>query len=264
MESYLSLVVIILVLVVLFYRRDNHSSITGFFQGYDRSSIKGKIGEGNVASTLSYLSDDGYIILNDLMFKNGTYTTQIDHIVISIHGIFIIETKNHTGWIFGNANKEYWTQNIWGKKYSLYNPILQNKQHIKFILRKFDVLRAKDRYIYPIVVFSGASKLQLYGNCQGVLALDELIFYIHSYSYKVLTLDECQYIANIFQTENITDYSEREVHVNHVRRAIYVRESKINEGICPLCGGKLILRNGRYGYFYGCSDFPRCRHTSEW
>lgn len=69
-----------------------------------------------------------------MMFGADTHTTQIDHIVVSIHGIFVIETKNYKGWIYGNSNNEYWTQNIYGNKYSLYNPLLQNKNHIKSLL----------------------------------------------------------------------------------------------------------------------------------
>ncbi len=268
MESFLSLVVIIILLIVLQFYKKGNVTIPGFFRGFDSPEIKGKMGEQSVASTLSYLTNEGYIIMNDLMFNHGTYTTQIDHIVISIYGIFIIETKNHSGSIFGNQYKDYWTQNIWGKKFSFYNPIYQNNQHIKFILRKFDVLKDKVNYIYPIVVFTGATRLQLHGPCNGVLTLDELINYIHSFSIKVLTSNESEFIASIFQTENIPSEAIRKVHINNVQRAINFHELKatkgIGPGICPQCGGKLIIRNGKYGSFYGCSNYPKCRYTWGW
>ncbi len=79
-------------------------------------AIKGRLGEKSVAAVLSFLPKDEYIVLNDMMFGAGIHTTQIDHIVISIHGIFVIETKNYKGWIYGNSNNEYWTQNIYGNK----------------------------------------------------------------------------------------------------------------------------------------------------
>ena len=79
--------------------------------------IKGKLGEKSVATILSFLPKDEYVVLNDIMLKNGNSTTQIDHIVVSIYGIFVIETKNYKVWIFGNAHKDYWTQNILGNKY---------------------------------------------------------------------------------------------------------------------------------------------------
>ncbi|MBR6489156.1 MAG: topoisomerase DNA-binding C4 zinc finger domain-containing protein, partial [Muribaculaceae bacterium] len=38
---------------------------------------------------------------------------------------------------------------------------------------------------------------------------------------------------------------------------------KLALGICPKCGGKLVQRNGRYGSFYGCSNYPRCKFTTK-
>ncbi|MCD6232886.1 type I DNA topoisomerase [bacterium] len=31
---------------------------------------------------------------------------------------------------------------------------------------------------------------------------------------------------------------------------------------CPLCGAPLIIKFGRYGKFYACSNFPKCKYTS--
>lgn len=228
---------------------------------YNWPTIKGKMGEKSVSTLLSFLPKDEYIILNDMMFKNGSHSTQIDHIVISTHGIFIIETKNYKGWIFGNSDKYYWTQNIWGNKYSLYNPILQNRNHIKFILRKFNILRDKEQWLYPIVVFLSATKLQITGDCDNVLWLRELNHYIRSYSQNVMTIMDCQHIASILQSENIEDTEERKAHRTNVYSAKWHHESKVSHGICPMCGGRLILRNGKYGEFYGCSNYPRCRYT---
>lgn len=224
-------------------------------------TIKGKIGEKSVATILSFLPKEEYVVLNDMMFKNGSHSTQIDHIVVSTHGIFIIETKNYKGWIFGNSNKDYWTQNIWGNKYSLYNPILQNRSHIKFILRKFNVLRENEQWIYPIVVFLSATKLHLTGDCENVLWLRELNNYIRSYRENVMTITDCHYIATILHSENIINKEERKVHKTNVYTAKWQYETKISHSICPMCGGRLILKNGKYGEFYGCSNYPRCRYT---
>jgi DNA topoisomerase-1 len=38
---------------------------------------------------------------------------------------------------------------------------------------------------------------------------------------------------------------------------------KTNGGVCPKCGGKLIMREGKYGNFIGCSNFPKCRYTQK-
>ena len=76
---------------------------------------------------------------------------QIDHVVVSIYGIFVIETKNYSGWIFGDENSQYWAQVIYKTKNRFYNPILQNRGHIKALqglLQDYSHIR----YI-PIVVF---------------------------------------------------------------------------------------------------------------
>ncbi|MDE7413252.1 MAG: NERD domain-containing protein [Muribaculaceae bacterium] len=224
-------------------------------------AIKGKMGEKGVAMTLSFLPKDEYIVLNDLMFKNGSRSTQIDHLVISIYGIFVIETKNYKGWIFGNSHRDYWTQNIWGNKYSLYNPLFQNQNHIKFLIAKFSEIRKYASHLYPIVVFLRASKLQLTGDCENVLWINELKPYIRSHKDIVMTIEDCHNIASILQAFNIEDRKERQYHNVNVRSAKHFREEKINSGVCPLCGGRLIKRNGKYGDFYGCSNYPRCRNT---
>lgn len=224
-------------------------------------TIKGKMGEKGVAATLSFLPIEEYVVLNDLMFMNGSHSTQIDHIVISIHGIFVIETKNYKGGIFGNIHKDYWTQNIWGNKYSLYNPVFQNKNHIRFLINKFSELKERETFIYPIVVFLSASKVNITGDNNCVLGRNELNSYIRSHSDIIMTIDDCRNIATLLSENNIVDKELRNAHKIYVRSAIRSHEIKVNNGICPRCGGRLVLRIGKYGNFYGCSNYPHCRYT---
>lgn len=101
---------------------------------------KGKVWELRVGSILKKLPVDRYKIINNLLLTSNGYSMQIDHIVISIYGIFVIETKFYQGWIYGGKNSEYWTQNIYGNKYQLHNPIHQNQGHIralKFLLKDY-------------------------------------------------------------------------------------------------------------------------------
>ena len=81
--------------------------------------FKGYLGEKSVAIILSFLPSDKYYVIHDVLVKSGDRTTQIDHIVVSIYGIFVIETKNYKGWITGFDNSEYWTKNVFGNKYLL-------------------------------------------------------------------------------------------------------------------------------------------------
>ena len=77
--------------------------------------IKGSIGEKKAAAVLSGLPQQQYRLLNDVMLQTAYGTTQIDHIVVSVYGIFVIETKNYKGWITGSEYGEHWIKNMYGK-----------------------------------------------------------------------------------------------------------------------------------------------------
>lgn len=97
--------------------------------------FKGKVGEFTVQLHLHlYLKDPRYILLNDLTFTDEQgKTTQIDHILLSPFGIFVIETKNYKGWIFGSEKQKIWTQKIFKKTYKFQNPLHQNYRHLKVL-----------------------------------------------------------------------------------------------------------------------------------
>ncbi|WP_139998004.1 nuclease-related domain-containing protein [Paenibacillus paridis] len=97
-------------------------------------TFKGFIGEASVRAKLKKLNPKEYILLKDIVLKKADgRTSQVDHIVISKYGLFVIETKNYTGWIVGNEKAEYWTRVIYKRKEKLYNPIRQNYGHMKAI-----------------------------------------------------------------------------------------------------------------------------------
>jgi len=74
--------------------------------------IKGFFGEKSVAFQLSRLDPSKYKVINNIILQSGEKTTQIDHVVVSNYGIFVIETKNYNGWILGDEYADYWTQVI--------------------------------------------------------------------------------------------------------------------------------------------------------
>ena len=94
---------------------------------------KGARGERLVARRLRRGLPDEYLMLNDvyLPLSDGT-TAQIDHIVVSQYGIFVVETKTYSGWIFGREGDSKWTQSFRrsSKKYYFQNPKRQNYEHI--------------------------------------------------------------------------------------------------------------------------------------
>lgn len=76
-----------------------------------------------------------YKVLNNITLQTDGRTTQIDHVVVSNLGLFVIETKNYKGWIIGDEYSEYWTQVIYKRKEKLYNHIRQNYGHLMALLK---------------------------------------------------------------------------------------------------------------------------------
>jgi hypothetical protein len=113
---------------------------------------KGKRGEKRVYNILSKSLPDGFIVLNDIYLpsSDGT-TTQIDHIVVSQYGVFVVETKNYSGWIFANARDDEWTQVIYHRKSRFQNPLRQNYRHICALAECLGI--SKD-YFHSVVAFT--------------------------------------------------------------------------------------------------------------
>ena len=91
-------------------------------------------------------------MFHDVTLPAGNGTTQIDHIIVSIYGVFVLETKNMTGWIFGSERNKTWTQIIYKKKQAFQNPIHQNYKHVKTLQAFLDL---PDEAFFSLVNFVG-------------------------------------------------------------------------------------------------------------
>lgn len=115
--------------------------------------VKGKIGESRVRRELDRgLPQLGYKVLHDITLPAEVGTTQIDHLVLSSFGLFVIETKTMSGWIFGSEHQATWTQSFHRKKVSFQNPLRQNYGHVKVLQQ---LLGLEMQAIFPVVVFAG-------------------------------------------------------------------------------------------------------------
>jgi restriction system protein len=87
-----------------------------------------------------------YRRVHNLIVPSIDGTTQIDHVIVSVYGIFVIETKNMEGWIFGSPHQKTWTQSLFGKKFQFQNPLRQNYRHTRclaeFLGLDHDLLRS--------------------------------------------------------------------------------------------------------------------------
>ena len=149
---------------------------------FKSSFFLGKIGEAKVSALLSFLPKEYTVFNNVLLYIDGK-SSQIDHIVVSAYGIFVIETKNYKGWIFGSDTSRQWTQNIYGEKHSFYNPVLQNQGHI-FALKK--LLNLPADFFISVIAFSSKATLKGYFG-ENVMYISEVNGFIKSYTDKILT-----------------------------------------------------------------------------
>lgn len=219
--------------------------------------LKGKRGEMQVATLLALLPKKRYKVINDLLIQSGCHSTQIDHVVVSIYGIFVIETKYYNGWICGGENSEYWTQNIYGHKYQLRNPLWQNEGHVKAIARIIGDPGIIP--IYNIVAFSLQATIKV-NRSLPVMYWWNVVPYIKRHKEVHLTESQVDEIYNTLLSVNVIDKKARKQHVTSVRHNQARRNATVANGKCPRCGGNLVLRNGRYGRFYGCSNYPNCKY----
>ena len=119
---------------------------------------KGDVGEQIVkVAVLSKLDAAQYRHFSNLIIPAPNGTTQIDNIVVSPFGVFVIEAKYFQGWIFGGAKQEKWTHTLSRfEKYAFPNPIRQNYGHIKALAW---LLRQPENRFHSVVVFA-------HRNCQ--------------------------------------------------------------------------------------------------
>lgn len=222
--------------------------------------IKGAIGETKVNTRLNFLGNE-YTVFKDILIKSSNgLTSQIDELVLSEYGIFVIETKNYKGWIFGNEKSENQTQVIYKEKYTFRNPIKQNWSHIyalKTVLSDFSSLK-----YFPIVVFSGSATLKNIESSVPVIYDTNLNSTIRKLSCeKCISEDELKRIRCILELSEIKEKLARKEHVKSVKQNIVEKQIRAENLICPRCNSELKLRSGKFGKFYGCSNYPRCRFT---
>jgi len=159
--------------------------------------IKGVLGEFGVARKLRRLNKYDYIVYNDIYLKNKGISKQIDHLIISIYGVFVIETKNYKGWIFGNDRAEYWTQILYKKKFKIYNPIIQSWSHINFLKRiSPDFINLK---YFPIIVFAGSGKLKKIKSTVPVIYKRKIVKTIRRNKEIHLTHNQVEGIDNLIK-----------------------------------------------------------------
>jgi hypothetical protein len=184
-------------------------------------------------------------------------TTQIDHVFVSCFGIFVVETKNMKGWIFGEEKQKQWTQKFFKKSFKFQNPLRQNYKHVKALEALLD---APPAVIHSVVVFVGKStfKSPMPAN---VTHSGGYITYIKSFHKAVLSDAQVQKAVTQIQSDRLTpSWKTNRQHVRHLKNRFDPNMKKK----CPKCGSSMVLRTAQRGsnagnQFWGCSAYPDCK-----
>ena len=226
-------------------------SILILIKSYE-SKVKGYVGEKLVSKRLSKLNKRKYKVINNLLLKTSKGTAQIDHIVISQYGVFVIETKNYKGIITGNEYDDNWNQILFNNKEVLRNPIKQNNGHIKALKDVIPTLRYNK--INSIILFTKRSKLKV--NTETiVIYYNKVNKVIKRSRKKEFTKEEVDYIYKKLNELNIDSFKQRVFHAKNVKRNIKEAEKSLRKNKCPRCGGKLKKKIGK---FKRCKNYPEC------
>lgn len=218
--------------------------------------IKGWFGEKKTQLNMwLWLNDTIYARYHDVIFPSFNGSSQIDHILISRFGVFIIETKNKTGWIFGAEKQENWTQVVWGKKYQFQNPLKQVYRQKK-VLSQF--LGINEEYVHTVVYFSGDAKFKT--PMPDNVLRSGLSGYVKDFRNEVFSEEEKSQFIDKIQDHILNSNQSISEHVRSLR------DRHNSTTVCPKCGGELVRKTAKTGrnaggQFLGCLNFPRCRFT---
>ncbi|HIF9392614.1 TPA: NERD domain-containing protein [Photobacterium damselae] len=224
--------------------------------------LKGIFGEYLVNRLLSKLPESDYTLIKDVTLPTSDGTTQVDHIVVSKYGIFVVETKNMKGWIFGSARQKLWTQKIYRHSSKFQNPLHQNYKHIKALET---LLGCSADYLHSVIVFIGDSTFKTEmppnvtyarGSIRYIQQFNKVVFSDKDYARLTDSINQIKLKRGV-----ITDLKHR----NHVKEIV---ASKVSSNQCPRCGSEMVLRETKRGenigkQFWGCSTFPKCRAVKQ-
>ena len=258
----------------------------------------GIIGEDNVLFELKNSGMD-MVVLHDICIETqDSLTAQIDYIVITPKLNFIIECKNMIGNVEINAKGNFIrTYEFKGKKIKegIYSPITQNERHMAIIKEKRSeskgrlmsmITRSNFESVYKPLVVLANPKTLVYDRYapkevkNKVIRADQLTATLRkmqseSKNYSWSRKDMLEFAGEILQCnrEEHNDYIRKyELLMADVDKSVkdsvsamenIPQEMNMKEEVCPQCQGKLVVRNGKFGKFIGCSNYPKCRYTKN-
>ena len=281
----LAIVVAVLAVVYRNYIQSNYYLVT------KKSPLqvyldKGKLGEYMTYKYLRSAEKNGAKFLFNIYIPTGEgETTEIDVLMIHAKGLFVFESKNYSGWIFGNEYQKNWYQTLpqgrgHSRKEAFYNPIMQNRTHIKHLRS----LVGESVPIHSVITFSERCTLknvEVSNNDVCVIKRDKVYeTVVMLCSQNENTILNADRIAEIYEklypyTQVSAETKQEHIHsIEEMTKSASAQSVLKNAAesdpvagkICPRCGSKLVLRTASRGanvgnQFFGCTSYPKCRYT---
>lgn len=198
-------------------------------------------------------------IFRDILIPNGDRTSEVDVVALTNKCLLVVECKDYGGTIYGSDTSRNWQVYYTDdERHQFYNPLMQNKTHTNALIRYLN-LRPID--IMSFAVFSNRSTLKVSFDGPESDTLSFGLCRINEFSNRLrqafysggvrFDKNEFRRIEGLLNNCDVGNCEGRERHVETV------------SGCCLFCGGKLILRHGPYGDFYGCENYPKCKYTKN-
>ena len=246
------------------------------------------------------LPRERYHMRRNLTLPTADGTTQIDHVVVSRHGVFVIETKNYRGWIFGKPGAKTWTQQLYHRKHAFQNPLRQNYKHIRTLT---ELTGADERAVFSLIAFVGTAEFRT-PMPPNVTNVPGCLDFIRAHTASLLDDAEvARLLAAIDKGRLAPTRRTHAAHVAHVRAlqadraagkpsAATAARAATPSGpqpapvaaaaaqehatalatplrpACPMCGcavGEYTYKSGDKAgrSFHGCTQFPACTYRAD-
>lgn len=215
------------------------------------------------------LSPNEYHILNNITVPHGNGSTQIDHIIVSKRGIFVVETKHYSGWIFGEENDKYWTQTFTRSKHQFQNPIRQNYKHLLAIREIIGTLpnntffssivftgTAKFKTLTPKNVFTSKQLIETIKEAPEIINKEQMMACIGKIEHaryemtKETDIDHQNYLTKKFG-KKVKPTSSTDTTINKLNDS----PVKVTKTPCIKCGNEGSKKDNEY---WTCDLFPKC------
>ncbi len=281
---------ILIIFIVYFFKKKQYEKTEYYHQtknAYMNVWLnKGLLGEFFTYKYLKSLEGYKRYLFNLYIPKNNGETTELDVVLLHESGIYVFESKNYSGWIFGTESQQYWTQTLpagrtRSQKKQFYNPILQNKGHLKW-LQAF--LADQTLPFYSYIVFSDRCTLKNVTLTSGkhyVVNRYNLLSAVRQNAAKAgiqLSTGKIDALFEKLYPLTQVDEARKIMHIRNIQQKAQNNTSQIpptttatpntEKAVCPRCGGKLVMRvasrgNNQGKKFWGCSNYPKCKYIKN-